>query len=47
MDLRYDYEQASGNTVTDEDCILDDQGRFVGMYDDAFAQEYLDACGEE
>ena len=47
QDLREEYEYASGNTVTDEDCILDDQGRFVCMYDDAMAEDYLNACAEE
>lgn len=45
-DLRHDYEVASGNTVTDQDVILDENGRFLGMYDHDFAKEYI-SYGEE
>lgn len=51
--LRKRYETASGNTVRGN-VILDDTGAVLFapsglpvLYDDAFALEYLNACGEE
>jgi hypothetical protein len=46
MSLKYEYEQASGNTVQDG-IIYDGMGHYIAKYSDEMASEYLDACEEE
>ena len=45
--LRVGYEEASGNTVDENDNILDESGKFVAKYTPDLAWEYLEACTDE
>jgi hypothetical protein len=43
-DLYGQYESASGNTVDENDNILDESGVLVGKYSPEMARLYLEAC---
>ena len=45
-DLKYQYEEASGNTVDQHDNIVDESGRFIAKWDSDMAREYLAAAKE-
>jgi hypothetical protein len=44
--LKYKYEEASGNTVDENDNIRDESGRLISRWDPNMAREYLSAAKE-